>query len=169
MGCAKIRTLDRQGWGFMCGEGVHPEPCRDCGVQSEYLCDYPVGNGKTCDALLCEIHAYEVADNVHYCKGHYEEWKKFVDSGGLSGELEKIKAGYAKVCGQCADFFTCILVHGKPLVEMLNLVPKEKIDEFAERAACPDFIQKADKYTVPINSDRIDRLRNRLLRENYKP
>jgi hypothetical protein len=145
MACAIFRTLDRQAIGFMCGEGVEYEPCRNCGINSGYYCDFPVGEGKTCDAPLCEVHAYEVGENIHYCKGHYELWKQFVNSGSLSEKLNNIEYSGAKLCGQCVDFFSCILVHGKPLVEVLNLVPKEKIDEFAERAACPDYIQKREK------------------------
>lgn len=33
--------------------------CYVCGFLSEYLCDYPIGKGKTCDAPLCKQHAIE--------------------------------------------------------------------------------------------------------------
>ena len=39
---------------IICGDGV--APCR-CGNVAEYLCDHPVGKGKTCDAPLCEACA----------------------------------------------------------------------------------------------------------------
>ena len=58
-------------------------PCR-CGWVRNFLCDFPVGNGKTCDAGLCEGCAVEAAHEVHYCKGHAEEWKKFVEAGGVN-------------------------------------------------------------------------------------
>lgn len=40
---------------FICGEGV--VPCTCCAMLSEYLCDWPMGDGKTCDAPLCDVHA----------------------------------------------------------------------------------------------------------------
>lgn len=48
MGCA---SLGHDCKGFLCGKDV--VPCRFCGVLAEYLCDAPVGRGKTCDAPLC--------------------------------------------------------------------------------------------------------------------
>ena len=39
------------GEGFICGPGV--EACSGCGCLSEYLCDAPMGEGKTCDLALC--------------------------------------------------------------------------------------------------------------------
>jgi hypothetical protein len=42
---------------IMCGDGV--EACR-CGYEAEYLCDFPMGKGKTCDAKLCESCAIPV-------------------------------------------------------------------------------------------------------------
>jgi hypothetical protein len=152
MGCAIFRTADRQGIGFMCGEGVRYEPCRDCPVDSEYYCDFPVSEWKTCDAPLCEAHAYEVAEKIHYCKGHYELWMKFVDSGGIKEKLNQIEFINAKLCGQCADLNFCTQ-------------SKKNIDKFAEMAACPDFIQKPDGNILPIKTDRITRLQNRLIRE----
>jgi len=44
------------GEGFICGRFSPKELC-SCGVWAEYLCDYPLGNGKTCDAPLCADHA----------------------------------------------------------------------------------------------------------------
>lgn len=60
-----------------------------------WLCDYPMVEDhgltrlvhKTCDAMLCNAHAYKIAeqvpmkdsagdfvDDVHVCPAHYEEW-----------------------------------------------------------------------------------------------
>jgi hypothetical protein len=75
---------------FMCGEDLEPSPCRECGCESDFLCDYPVGNEKTCDAQLCWKHAHEVAPGVHYCNAHFEEWKKFKDSGGVTDVLKNV-------------------------------------------------------------------------------
>lgn len=75
---------------FICGDlGDH---CRDCGALGVNLCDYPVGDGKTCDAPLCDEHAAEVAPEIHYCAGHLAEWTKFRDSGGVQRELETVVA-----------------------------------------------------------------------------
>ena len=60
----------------LCGKlGPHcfDHRCMDVGI---YLCDYPVGDGKTCDMPLCESHAFEVAPNVHYCPGHALMWAR---------------------------------------------------------------------------------------------
>lgn len=43
---------------FLCGEfGPH---CGACASVGDFLCDFPVGDGKTCDMPLCESHATEV-------------------------------------------------------------------------------------------------------------
>lgn len=59
--------------------GPHCARCADVG---DNLCDYPVGEGKTCDRPICDTHAHEIAPNLHYCDGHYAAWKEFVASGG---------------------------------------------------------------------------------------
>ena len=74
----------------MCGR-LGP-PCADhrCNWVSDYLCDFPVGNNKTCDRPLCGDHAYEVAPDTHYCAPHYEMWLKFRESGGIKKELGNV-------------------------------------------------------------------------------
>lgn len=75
---------------FMCGDlGPHCA-AEKCGDASDYLCDYPVGEGRTCDLPLCESHAYEVAPNIHYCPGHLILWQEFRASGGVQRELENV-------------------------------------------------------------------------------
>ena len=74
---------------FMCGE-LELEKCKDCGCAADFLCDYPVGKDKTCDALLCEKHSHPIGPNLHYCKEHYEEFKKFEKSGGVKKYLENV-------------------------------------------------------------------------------
>lgn len=61
-----------------------------CSAGAGYLCDYPVGDNKTCDLPLCGSHAYEVAPNIHYCPGHLVLWKEFRDSGGVTKELANV-------------------------------------------------------------------------------
>ena len=75
---------------FLCGDlGPHCA-AEKCGASTNYLCDYPVGDGKTCDLSLCESHAYEVAPNLHYCPAHFALWKEFRDSGRVTAELENV-------------------------------------------------------------------------------
>lgn len=54
--------------------------CTECAAPSDSLCDYPVGDGKTCDRNLCEDHCTEVAADVHYCRGHFIEWSEYLAS-----------------------------------------------------------------------------------------
>lgn len=85
-----VTHLKGGGTVFMCGDlGPHcaAEKCAD---SSDYLCDYPVGEGRTCDLPLCESHAYEVAPNIHYCPGHLILWQEFRASGREVAELENV-------------------------------------------------------------------------------
>lgn len=73
---------------FICGDlGEH---CAECGWVGEYLCDYPVGDGKTCDRQLCESHANEIAPDLHYCAAHLGMWKAYRESGAVERELENV-------------------------------------------------------------------------------
>lgn len=75
---------------FLCGDlGPH---CGDstCGDVGEYLCDFPVSNGKTCDMPVCHGHAFEVATELHYCPAHTTMWRVFHESGGVRRELENV-------------------------------------------------------------------------------
>ena len=73
---------------FLCGDlGSH---CGACASVGDFLCDFPVGDGKTCDMPLCEGHANEVAPNIHYCPGHMVLWKRFLNAGGVQRELENV-------------------------------------------------------------------------------
>lgn len=75
---------------FVCGEfGDH---CGDCLDIGNYLCDFPVGDDKTCDRKICSDHAHEVAPDVHYCNGHYVMWQDFKKSGGVAKELRNVIA-----------------------------------------------------------------------------
>lgn len=66
------------------------EKCVACGWVGEFLCDYPVGDGKTCDRSLCEEHAHEVGPDLHYCADHYLEWERFRKSGGVEKALKNV-------------------------------------------------------------------------------
>ena len=56
----------------VCGSGV--QPCSNCGEVADYLCDYPVGEGKTCDLNLCRKCRTHVG-KFDFCNIHAEKNK----------------------------------------------------------------------------------------------
>ncbi|ACJ42075.2 hypothetical protein ACXLRP_003498 [Acinetobacter baumannii] len=90
-----ITYLDQRNhyvWTTLSPKFIAPYCCNVCSEtilkEGSWLCDYPV-NGKTCDGVLCNVHAYKIAeqvpmkdedgnfvDDVHVCPAHYEEWKR---------------------------------------------------------------------------------------------
>ena len=54
-------------------KGLKVTHCKYCRRLADFLCDYPVGEGKTCDAPLCGEHAQAVGKNVDYCPKHFQE------------------------------------------------------------------------------------------------
>lgn len=75
---------------FICGDlGDH---CADCNALGEYLCDYPVGEGKTCDRPLCDTHRHEIGVDLHYCEAHHQMWQEFKDGGGVDAALRNVIA-----------------------------------------------------------------------------
>lgn len=89
MPCYTIHLKDG-GHAFICGNlGPH---CSDanCGDVGSFLCDFPVSDGKTCDAYICRSHAFEVAPGIHYCPGHTLMWREFCENGGVKRELENV-------------------------------------------------------------------------------
>lgn len=83
-------TLKDGSKGFICGDlGEH---CTSCSEVSDFLCDYPVGDDKTCDLHLCASHAYEVGINLHYCPAHFQMWLKFTESGAANKILENVES-----------------------------------------------------------------------------
>ena len=89
MPCYVRRTKDH-GFMILCGN-LGPHCATGCGDVGAYLCDYPVGEGKTCDKPLCSEHASEVAPDIHYCPGHFRAWEEFRASGGVKAELENVR------------------------------------------------------------------------------
>lgn len=84
------KSQSDNGTWFLCGDfGEH---CADCIGVSEFLCDYPVGDGKTCDRNMCQEHAKEVSPDVHYCQTHYKMWRVFVEKGGIDERLKNVIA-----------------------------------------------------------------------------
>lgn len=75
MACYVLYDEKRRQKGFICGKlGAH---CADCGSVGDNLCDFPVGNGKTCDRSICDFHSHLVGPNMHYCDGHFAEFESF--------------------------------------------------------------------------------------------
>lgn len=65
--------------GFIRGAlGPH---CEYCGTVSTILCDFPVGNRKTCDRHLCDDCAHEVGIGTHLCRAHFAEWEQINGQG----------------------------------------------------------------------------------------
>ena len=62
----------------MCGPGMkgfrfcaHP----GCEYEHESLCDYPIGDGKTCDLPMCRDHRHRIAENTDLCEIHFREFQ----------------------------------------------------------------------------------------------
>lgn len=67
MGCAT--TPD--GSTIFSGCGI--KSCQFCGVCADYLCDFPLGGGATCSALVCRRHAIDqphASIRLDYCPPH---------------------------------------------------------------------------------------------------
>ena len=64
---------------FMCGgqwgdDEKHSRNCSCCMRAADSLCDYPMGEGKTCDAPLCGDHACVQGrrqDRIDFCPAHH--------------------------------------------------------------------------------------------------
>lgn len=74
----KLSAADRQkcnpdSGSWMCGTDIAAiRGCRVCDGLAEYLCDYPMGEGKTCDLDLCRIHAVKQPGGfpLDFCPAH---------------------------------------------------------------------------------------------------
>ncbi len=54
--------------------------CTQCAAPGENLCDYPVGDDKTCDRPLCDEHSFGAARDTHYCRDHWIMWSEYLAS-----------------------------------------------------------------------------------------
>lgn len=57
--------------GIVCSRGKRPILCK-CGARGNKLCDFPIGDGKTCDKGMCDRHAVPMGKNMDYCQIHAE-------------------------------------------------------------------------------------------------
>lgn len=62
---------------FICGKDLDITMCSvpGCDFEADYLCDEPMGGGKTCDMPVCEAHAEYIGqdlacDDLHLCPTH---------------------------------------------------------------------------------------------------
>lgn len=60
---------------FICGSGFALPVCK-CGHWSDFLCDWPVGGGKTCDIALCKCCRHEIGDDLDACVIHWHIFTK---------------------------------------------------------------------------------------------
>lgn len=69
---------------FMCGEGLRQKDLVLCSQPghppryADFLCDYPVGEGRTCDLPLCPECAKRVGPDRHFCPVHFAEFARKV-------------------------------------------------------------------------------------------
>ena len=75
---------------FVCGD--LGDACADCPAVGDFLCDFPVSPGKTCDRPMCGSHSHEIGPELHYCEIHYEMWRTFRDGGGVDEALRNVVA-----------------------------------------------------------------------------
>jgi hypothetical protein len=84
MGCVNISIPGKDGEppvrAIICGvRRPKSKPCwvSHCGKPNTKLCDWPVGDGKTCDAPICDKHATNVGPDRDVCPLHAIEggWK----------------------------------------------------------------------------------------------
>ena len=77
MAC-RTQKMPNGGVMWMCGDAFNDTPvCRVCGHIADRLCDYPVGNDKTCDSALCQEHARNIKGNLDYCPEHAAEYRHY--------------------------------------------------------------------------------------------
>lgn len=93
MAFGKIKNIGIVHFNF--SKDVEIEQCADCILIADFLCDYPVGNDKTCDRHMCEVHSIKVSYNMHYCKAHYREYLDWKNDGSL--EKDKILNNIVKL------------------------------------------------------------------------
>jgi hypothetical protein len=54
------------------------EPCDYCQRKHEFLCDFEISPGKTCDKKLCRLHTGKLfgEPDKDYCPDHYQIMKR---------------------------------------------------------------------------------------------
>lgn len=78
---------------FSCQTRSHsdsPTHCASCPDFADFLCDYPVGDEKTCDRAMCDSHRHNVAPEIDYCDAHNEEWEAFAKTNKIEEKLKNV-------------------------------------------------------------------------------
>lgn len=83
---------------------------------AEYLCDWRMPSGKTCDRPLCVRCALQVGDDLHLCPRHYKKWlgdperiiqvpivKRPPSRALIQPLLDAVNAGYASRAREIAE------------------------------------------------------------------
>jgi len=74
----RIVPMPGGGRAFVCGPKPRRQRCA-CGKPADLLCDWKLGDGKTCDAPLCAACAIEPAPDKHLCRTHQALWLDWRD------------------------------------------------------------------------------------------
>jgi len=71
MPCEFFRSSDGSIVGVMCSRGRRQvKPCYICGKPHTSLCDYPVGDGNTCDRPMCDKCRTMIGPDLDVCRAH---------------------------------------------------------------------------------------------------
>lgn len=70
MACEPYVSPDGSIVGIICGRSRTVPKCYICGANCTTLCDYPIGNGNTCDKPTCKKHKVNIGYDVDVCKEH---------------------------------------------------------------------------------------------------
>lgn len=73
MVCRRTRLSDGSPM-WICGDLEDELVCKCCGFLADKLCDYPIGNDKTCDGALCDKCAVKIRGDIDYCPDHAKQW-----------------------------------------------------------------------------------------------
>ncbi len=77
MTCTPIK-LDNGGVAIVCTPRQRAKRCSACGRAARLLCDWKIGDGKTCDKPICAMHAQEVGEDKHLCPEHQEQYRAWL-------------------------------------------------------------------------------------------
>lgn len=69
---------------IVCGVRERRKKCSaaGCSRHGELLCDWKIGDGKTCDKPICPGHALHVGDDKDLCLDHREAYRQWLARRG---------------------------------------------------------------------------------------